>query len=177
MTPPISAEFVYLEEDAVTGNNALRRAVPVMRFAMWAPFLMAVAFLIIGLLAEFGSTSSARPGDRFVHLGFVAILVLIGFFLRWRIRQSARNTFRKSPHAGKTIRWSFDAEQGHIDSQLTKSSFAWNALIEVKETPEGFLLFSQPRYAHWIPQRAFASAEAREAFREIIRTAGLKFSK
>lgn len=174
MTPPLSAEFLYVEEDALAGNQALRRNVLVMRYAALMPFFMAFVFLIFGAIVELNST---RPASGRSFLIMSPIFVLVGFLLRWRLAQAARSAFRKSPHAGKTIRWRFDAERAHINTELSESSFAWKALLEVKEVEAGFLLFSHPRYAHWIPRRAFGAEENLDAFRDILRTAGLKFHR
>lgn len=173
MTSPLSAEYVYVEADAVLGEKTLRRALPLMRLAMLMPFMVASVFVVLGAIVELGSK---RSGSGLTYFIVCPLFVLVGFYLRWRIAALSRTTFRKSPHAGKTIRWRFDAERAHINTELSESSFAWKALLEVKEAQSGFLLFSQPRYAHWIPHRAFGSDEALENFRELVRHAGVKLA-
>ena len=60
------------------------------------------------------------------------------------------------------------------ETEGAETKFMWDKLIEVEEAKSGFLLFPQPRLAHWIPKNAFRNDAELNGFRNLVRNNGIQ---
>jgi len=163
----IVARYNYTEEEAVRSVREVTRAVvPIMHRLPW-----------FGALIFFGTLGYSLVIHRTL-LDAVMPLVFGATFmaLPWLTFRHVRKQFRQNPSRDKQITWIVTEDTLNNETDASKATFTWKMLIDARELPEGFLLFPQPRLAHWIPKHAFASAEDLDAFRGLIQRSGVKHS-
>jgi hypothetical protein len=105
-----------------------------------------------------------------LFLGF--LMLSLPLLIRWE----AKKRFKKTPAAGNIISWTFtelDIENKTVGAQ---SRFEWSRLILIKQVKYGFLLYPQPKVAHWIPKHAFKSTADRKGFMALIKNSGVKYN-
>jgi hypothetical protein len=163
----IKVRFVYSEAEALQAGREVSRAVLPMVARL--PWIGGAAFL--GGLGYLFTTH--RP-----LLDGLSVLICGGCLLAlpWLTRRALKKQFRQNPSRDCTIGWTFTEQSLANETEGATASFTWKMLIEVKETAAGFLLFPQPRLAHWIPKHAFASAADVDAFRGLVRQNASLFS-
>lgn len=162
---PIVAQYEYTEAEAVRSVKAVTDAVmPVLRVAPWFGAALIISIAVVCVYYR------RSPADEI----FLFIIALVALTNRWLVSYQAKRNYRQSKGQGKTVVWKITAENLMNETEGAAGTFVWNTLHQVKEVRDGFLLFPQPRLAHWIPKHAFVSAEDMEAFRELIRHSGVK---
>jgi len=92
------------------------------------------------------------------------------------VRCGARKRFRQNPSANKKIVWRFDQRKLENSTDGSSGVYEWRSLIEIKEVSDGFLIFPQPRLAHWVPKKGFSSEIDISGFRDLVRGSGVKYS-
>jgi hypothetical protein len=102
--------------------------------------------------------------------------ILVRLLIPLLAPREARRRFRGNPNANQKIVWRFDEEKVEDSMEGASSVRVWSKFIEVKEVRDGFLLFPQPRLAHWLPKHAFASEADVSGFRDLVRANGIKFN-
>ncbi len=98
--------------------------------------------------------------------------LLIPLLVRWDVRKR----FRQNPNANRKIVWRFDEEKVEDSTDGASGVRIWKKFIEIREVHDGFLIFPQPRIAHWIPKSAFYSEANLSGFRDLIRSSGVKYN-
>ena len=96
------------------------------------------------------------------HGMVVTLLAVIGINLvhwvfDWPIaRAMSRRQFPHLPAAGKTLCWEIDETgfQLRVDNE-PPARITWKMLIDIIETPEGFILAQPHNVHHWLPRAAF----------------------
>jgi hypothetical protein len=81
--------------------------------------------------------------------------------------------FRANPSADQDVIWRIEVHELASETKGASTTFKWNMLVKVVERSDGFLLFPQPKLAHWIPKNAFEDDEQIGRFRELVRDHGL----
>ena len=151
----INLEFLYTEAEAV--RSVLELTLSVNK---GIATLSWIGGLFIAATFVFTFTGDHNIFDH-------TTLLVLGMFLlstRWLAHWTARRDFRKNPTANKTIRWQIDDEALKNETDGIEARFMWDKLVRVEERKPGFLVFSQPRLAHWIPK---------SAFKELVRKHGI----
>ena len=164
---PIHAEFQYTEAEAIRATVAVTYS---MKFYVrFLPWIGAVLIAFNGFYAI-----SAKPRDIPLFPLFLGFLMLsIPFLTRWE----AKRRFKVTPAAGNIISWNFSEDQLENSTTGAQSTFQWNRLILVRQLKDGFLLYPQPRIAHWIPKHAFKSEEDLNRFMQLVKNSGVHYKK
>lgn len=98
-------------------------------------------------------------------IGWLTWAFRTNFFLRWQ----SRRVFRSLASPSHLSEWSIDATELRSRTALSAATLLWPAFIKVVESPQGFLLYSQPRFFNWIPAHGFASAGEMARFAALAR--------
>ena len=106
----------------------------------------------------------------------VAPSLLLGLLARPLLRNESRKRFRQDPNANKKIVWRFDEEKIEDSTDGASSLRIWKNLFQIKEVKDGFLLFPQPRIAHWVPKNAFSSDTDISNLRNLILKSGVRYN-
>jgi len=163
----VRAEFQYTEGEAVRAAVVLTNELtPYMRFIPW---FGAVMLLVMGSHAIF---EGIHDTPKF-PIVFGILMVSMPYF----VRREAKKRFRQNPSAGNMISWNFAENQIENRTSGAQASFEWNKLILIKQLKDGFLLYPQPRAAHWIPKHSFRSKEDGTAFMQLIKNSGVRYKK
>ena len=167
---PLVASYAFTEEVALHAHRELVRAVtPWVRYLPLFGLLIASVPLIASvsnprLLADVFTPSLLTP------VLFGALFCATPFLIRWQVRRQ----FRSNPNAGLEVTWRIDAMRLSIATQGSSSVFEWKKLVRVKEVKDGFLLFTHPKLAQWLPNSAFESPDDVEQFRCYMRENGVR---
>lgn len=162
----ILINYEFTEAEAVKSIIEITRATAgFSRFLPWFGAAMLAAF-----------TFSLAYEHRFrSETLFPLILGILMVSLPLLIRFAAKRNFEKSPLRGKPIHWEITREQLRNQTAESEAVFNWNMLSEARETKDGFLLFPQPRIAHWLPKHGFQSEDDVSRLRCLIRESRIKF--
>ena len=80
-----------------------------------------------------------------------------------------RRNFNKRPDKDIEVECQFFPEKIVMDAILGHSEFIWDALYEVTQAKEGYLVFLTPQIFHWLPRHGFGNDEGYHAFAELAR--------
>jgi hypothetical protein len=162
---PIVVRYQFTEREALRASLEVSRVVaPAIR---WIPWLGVVI-----LLASVGAVINAK--GKLSDAAFPVLLSAFFILAPVLIRVSARRQFKKMPFANKELTWEIDANRLRNFGDGAEASFEWKILFEVREVRDGFLLFPQRQFAHWLPKSAFNPKEDVEALRTLIRSSGVR---
>lgn len=162
----ITFQYVYTVGEAIrAAREATLATSPSVRFTpYWGAFVLVMALAGYALL----------PRQSEVAL----FLILPGTFLLafpLIMRFAVKRNFAKTPGRDKTITWTIGPTRLTNSTSNATSTFDWCTLTVVRERKEGFLLYPQPRLAHWIPKSAFASADDLTRFRTLVHRSNVPF--
>lgn len=156
---PVELEFTYTREIAVQASAEMTRIL--------MPFLRVMPIIGACVLA---SQMIYTRGVQLVFPIFVGLLLIgMPLYIRW----AAVRTFKTMPNANKSVRWVIGPEELSVESSIGTSRFTWAGIIRARETRHGFLLFTHPRIAHWLPRSAFKSADDLQRVLAWIRARGI----
>ncbi len=161
----INVEFLYTETEAV--RSVLELTLSVNKGIVTLSW---IGGLFIAATFVFSFTGDQNIFDH-------TTLLVLGVFLlstRWLAHWTARRDFRKNPTANKTIRWQIDDEWLKNETDGAEAKFTWENLLRVEERKPGFLVFPQPRLAHWIPKSAFKDGRDLDVFRKMVQKHGIE---
>lgn len=168
----IRLEFTYTKEEAVRANRELLASLRPTRF----PRVMVVLKIAFAIFMLFnGITMIGRRGIELVSIMVIFVGLAVLFFRPFIGWMSVRS-FNKLPAADKPVRWTISAERLAVEGATGSSSFQWNSIIKVRESKRGFLLFSGPLVAQWLPITSFANDADKEMFRSWIQENGTEFN-
>jgi YcxB-like protein len=166
----IVVSFIYTEEVFLDAHRELFRAV-----TPWWRRPHFFALISFSCLAVICLLNPCLLGEGFTpKLLYPLLFGLLFLSLPLLIRSKARRQFRSSPYAGLQFTWRIDSARLSFETQGSTAVFEWNKLVRVEEVKEGFLLFSQPKLANWLPKSGFASSTDLDDFREYVRESGVK---
>ena len=161
----INLEYQYTETEAVRAAIAVTKSE--FKFIAIMPWLGGILLSLVLILAFI---QGKNIFDFSALLFFGALFVSIPALAVW----SAKRNFRKNPSANKTIRWTISEQGLKNETEGAETRFMWDKLIKVEEGKSGFLLFPQPRLAHWIPKSSFRNDKEMNNFRNLVRNHGIK---
>lgn len=112
----------------------------------------------------------SQPGFsvKIAALPFIAgtIMILTPWAVSWFFGVYAPS---KNPAIGETATWLISADQLSCKVRGNEVTFGWDKVQKVREIESGYLLFTGPAYAHWLPKRGFNHAQDLDAFRTFAR--------
>ena len=169
MVDPIICKFVWTHEESEKAAREASRLVvgPTIRWlAHFTAF--ALAAVLIWSMIKFGV--SVTP---------VFFLAVIGYWYLVRpfeMRWWHRRRFAARPDSGSSIEWSANEEVLSFRvGDIAHSEIAWKALQKCVRVKEGFLLFTNEPFWHWLPDSGFASPEAASQFGHLAAEKSPKF--
>ncbi|MEP2775184.1 MAG: YcxB family protein [Luteolibacter sp.] len=77
----------------------------------------------------------------------------------FEVRWSTRRAFAKRNDRNMLMTFRFVDGRILIHSELGQSDSPWESICRVLQTPDGFLLFSDPEIFHFLPKRGFKDPE------------------
>lgn len=96
------------------------------------------------------------------------VLTVYWFVLRWPFyRWQLSLQFNKHAARDKTVTWHIEADSFSISSEGGGGHYDWDAITDIQESDEGFLVRQYPVY-YWIPKDCFESAEDLSWFRDRV---------
>jgi len=167
----IEVKFKYTEAEAIRSVVEITRSLskPVI-FMPWIGAAMILAGIALPLIQDgelFSRSSIPFLFGVLFGLLFIIIPMLTSYF--------ARKNFRANPSANSEISWTISREDLHIKTASSEARFRWHQLVKIEEKKKGFLLFPQPRNAHWIPKSGFSCERDLDVFRDLIRNSDVEY--
>ena len=162
----VSAEYRYTIEEAVTATIEVTKCV--FKFYVLMPWIGIALLLFCAsgvFIFNWSLPDLAAAGA--IGIVFTAMPILT----RW----SAKRRANKLPSLNNLIKWRINESELQNSTDGADARFVWEKIIRVREQNGGFLLFLQPRLAHWIPKHGFQSEIDIDLFREIVRSKSLKY--
>jgi hypothetical protein len=157
----ISLEYRY------TLDEAVRAAVEVTRSVIWFSRVMPWLGAVLLVVCAVSVVAFHKPiSDLTATIVFGGIFAAMPLITRW----SAKRRARELPSLNNLIKWEINDSELRTSTEGAEARFVWDKIIKVHENRNGFLLFPQPRLAHWIPKRAFQGESDIELFREIVKS-------
>lgn len=157
----VTVEYRFTRDDAVAASVEVTKCVLRSYYVM--PWFGIVMLLFSGMALASGRQSLS---DLYMAFMLGMVFALMPFVVRW----SAWRNARRLPGLDNLIKWDITESDLRQASDGAEARFSWDKIIKICERKHGFLLFPQPRIAHWLPKHGFQSESAIEAFREIARS-------
>jgi len=162
----ITIQYTYTIEEAVVASVELTKSV--IRWSQALPWI-GIILIVSSVMALF--VFDKTFADLTPPIVFGVIFATMPFLTRWTVKRRAR----KNPSIGNVITWEI-TDSGLKNSTVgAESKFVWEKLLKVEEREKGFLLFSQPRIAHWLPKHGFTGEADIVLFREIAKSKKLQY--
>ncbi|MFM2313774.1 MAG: YcxB-like protein [Cyanobacteriota bacterium] len=116
-------------------------------------------YLVIGIFhILLGLRSLLVLGDRGAISTIIIGLIFI-LFSKFNLISFARNIKRLN-YENKEIEWEISRDKiVNRMINLTESTFSWELIQGVLDTPKGFLLYPQTNMFYWLPKQAFSKEE------------------
>ena len=162
MTLPIDVSFTFTEREYV---RAIRRGVT------QHPFTSALAiFATLATLAALACSLSRTPGPGFILWSTAAVLSFLYFFYLLVLRPA--NSYVRLPQAVREthLRYRFTTTGAELKTDQSQSHWDWPIFTHFSEDEASFWIFFRSRQATiLIPKRAFASGEAVDTLRALLK--------
>ena len=152
MDETIYLKYPWKTEDIVTGYKYHRKSNNLYCILDIVYLVVGMVNIILGLYNVFvrsdpSSWSSILFGTFFLFINKINL-----FFF-------ARN-FKKLNYENKPIEWEISQNKiVHRMINLSESTFNWDLIKGILDTPEGFLLYPQQNMFYWLPKREFNNDE------------------
>lgn len=162
----VSIEYRYTLEEAVTATIEVTKCV--FRFFVIMPwFGIALLVCCMAGVLIFNWRASDLTAAGVIGIVFTAMPLIT----RW----SAKRRAGKLPSLNNLIKWRINDTGLQYSTEGAEASFVWDKIIKIHERKDCFLLFPQPRMAHWIPKHGFQNDTDIELFREIARGQSVRY--
>jgi hypothetical protein len=162
----VSVEYQYTLAEAITAVVEVTKCVS--KGSVFLPWLGAALLLLcIVNVKGFGLPVSNLGFPFFFGVFFAATPLTV----RWSAKRSARQL----PSLNKMVGWHITDFELQTSTVGEDTRFVWEKIIKIQERKNGFLLFPQPRLAHWIPKHGFKSENDIQLFREIAKSKSIEF--
>jgi hypothetical protein len=139
---------------------ALRSRFGWVQHAIW-PMLAALAVLYLASGADWRDLGL---------LYLVAATLAAGQLLAPRLeRRRFERLIAETPSLREPQVYVLDAEGLRVAAGGASSALRWDAIVEAREAPDGFLLLMGRQTAHLLPRRAVGGPAEQEALREFLR--------
>lgn len=106
-------------------------------------------------------------GKEFLDMAHYIVIGIVFSAIPFTVKWSAKRNVRKSPSINRQIVWNINDIELNISEKGGETRFIWSQLIRICERKRGFLLFSQPKIAQWIPKHGFKNESEIALFRDM----------
>lgn len=152
MNETIYLKYPWNTQEAILGAKYHLKNSLAQKIINTIYLIVAIYFILFGLYSllvfgDFGGISSIIWGLFYIFLSKLNLIL------------SARNIKRLN-YENKEIEWEIDRDK--IVSRiinLSESTYSWELIQGVLDTPKGFLLYPQKNMFHWLPKQAFTKEE------------------
>jgi hypothetical protein len=162
----ITIEYRYTLAEAIAAVVEVTKCVN--KATVFLPWL-GVALLLSCLV--FVTVSGLPASGLTFPAAFGVVFVAMPHTVRW----SAKRHARRLPDLNNMVKWQITDFELHNSTEGADARFEWDKIIKVQERKNGFLLFPQPRLAHWIPKHGFQSEADIQLFREFAKSKPIEF--
>jgi|GEM_PF-6509206 len=83
---------------------------------------------------------------------------------------SSKKYLQRNPNVAGPKKYTFSSDGIDFSGRQSNGHLDWGGIVEVRETPAQFLLYSQTTAAHVIPKRFLANGDQDTTLRSLIRT-------
>lgn len=161
----LEIEFDYsLQEAIVITKEFTKSSNKVIKYAPY------IGLLFLGFLGYWWLVTGHYPSNSYIPLFFGLFFISIPLLTLWE----AKKSFKKSPCAYKKYQYKFDNKNIGVKIGSVESKFSWENIIKVVKTKRGYLMFTQPRSAYWVPNSSM-SKSSKQLFEEFIKNNKVKF--
>ena len=148
-------EYRFLFDDAYL-IESMQRYRQASGGRIWRGAVKSVCFLgLLGILVFTVVSAFETPGVLLVGLIPLTFLVLLAMGPRFDY-WVARRRFKASPSYGAEMSVSLAEAGVSFATKVGHSELNWVAFARAVAFPDGFLLFTSPRFAYWLANRALA---------------------
>ena len=138
----IEIEYKFSEKEAIETTKELTKSTN--KFVRIAPI---IGIIFWGYIAIMWIVMKNYPANSFLP----ALLGLIFISIPLLTSIEAKKKFKKNPNANKKLKFMIDNEAIEIKTDGLEEKYTWENIYKVKKIKKGYLIFIQPRSAHWIP--------------------------
>ncbi|MGL5075961.1 MAG: YcxB family protein [Waterburya sp.] len=152
MDETIYIKYLWKTKDVVKGYNYHRKSSTLHRTLTIIYLIFGTYNLVFGLYRLIFTLN-------FSFLLSIAFGLFFLFYNRITVFFFVRN-FEKLNYENKQVEW--EISKTKIVSRiinLSESTFNWDFIQGILDTPTGFLLYPQKNLFHWLPKRGFANEE------------------
>lgn len=152
MNETIYLKYPWKTEDIVTGYKYHRKSTNAYRIVTAVYLVIGIVNIILGLYGVFiRSNSSSWSSVAFGSIFLFANKISLFFYTQ---------NFKKLNYELKQVEWEINKDKIiYRMINLSESTFNWELIQGVSDTPAGFLLYPQKNLFYWIPKNAFNNEE------------------
>lgn len=99
-------------------------------------------------------------------LALAALMIALLWF--WTVPRTARRAYRQQAGLRYPASYEWDEHQLRLGSKVGESRLAWDDIFAWHATPDLVMIYLSGNLYHLVPARAFASAEARAGFENLL---------
>lgn len=171
---PITARYIFTLDDLLAGRkHILKVGRPLAYFIVMIGIFIALAIRVLGGPSRHFSLEGVA-----VSIGLLMFATLIAVPSAKKINYwIIRNQFRKRHNLTEELEWKFSEQNIVVTSPTAASECQWAAFQKVVSTAEGIIFMPNLQIFHFIPIRAFDSAQDFEAVRELARRHAVSFQE
>ena len=152
MNESIYLKYSWHTEDIVKAYKYHRRSSMAFKILDFAYPTIGITNIALGLYGVVIEQRLESVGSIIFGLFFLSINKIQLYFYG--------RSFKKLNYENKQVEWEISQDKIlHRMLNLSESTFSWNLIHGVSDTPEGFLLYPQQNMFYWLPKKAFASKE------------------
>ncbi len=152
MDETIYLKYPWKTEDIVTGYKYHRKSNNLYRVLAVIYLLIGIINIILGLYNVFIRSDYSYWSSIVFGTFFLLINKINLFFF-------AQN-FKKLNYENKQVEWEINKDKIiHRMINLSESTFQWDLIQGISDTPDGFLLYPQKNMFYWLPKSEFNNEE------------------
>ena len=152
MNQAIDLKYLWKTEDIVKAYKYHRQSSIAYRIIDIAYLVIGISNIGIGLHGIFVEQRLESISSIIFGLLFLTIKrIQLYFYAR---------SFKKLNYENKQVEWEISGDKIiHRMLNLSESTFSWDLIHGILDTPDGFLLYPQQNMFYWLPKYSFASKE------------------
>jgi hypothetical protein len=168
MEQPIIVGYRWTVDEFIAANSLVNQRSMLIRPFFRILLVMIILFAILSM----GFILYQK------NWGLLAIFAIVGLAVVIRKplnRWGWRRQFTKHPNQNFELEMQFTSSIIYSSSKLGKSETIWDAIIEVVEAKNGFLMFTTPQICLWLPIHGFQNENDIITFRTLAQSKVTKY--
>jgi hypothetical protein len=154
MDETIYLKYIWKAQESITGAKYHSKNSVVPKIMNTIYLVIAIYFILVGLYGllvfdDLGAISTIVLGLFYIFLSKLNLNLIL----------FARNIKRLN-YENKEVEWEISKDKiVYRMINLTESTYSWEFIKSVLDTPKGFLLYPQKNTFYWLPKKAFTKEE------------------